>query len=178
MPFGGKGPVVVGVLWAENFLSAIFIGLRFYTRTYVKGKVGWDDYALITTWFLMVMFAAMTTAAAAAGMGRHIEDLTLEEFSNAMFLELIAQVIVAVAIGLAEVVVSLFLMRIVVNGWHKGILWFCIIAMMALSVLLVIAVFAQCTPIQSIWDPRLATKRVCHLNLTLLVKIDCGMPFS
>jgi hypothetical protein len=42
--------VLVAVLWSENFLSAIFIGLRLYTRTCVIARIGWDDYALIATW--------------------------------------------------------------------------------------------------------------------------------
>ena len=50
MVIAGKGPVVVGVLWGQNVLSAIFIGLRFYTRKFVKGTLGWDDYTLMATW--------------------------------------------------------------------------------------------------------------------------------
>jgi len=50
MPIAGKGPMLVAVLWSQNFLSAIFIGLRLYTRTCVITRFGWDDYALIATW--------------------------------------------------------------------------------------------------------------------------------
>lgn len=46
----GKGGMVVGVIWAENLLALILIGLRTYTRRYVRGKLGWDDTCLIITW--------------------------------------------------------------------------------------------------------------------------------
>ncbi|KAF4609614.1 hypothetical protein G7Y89_g15841 [Cudoniella acicularis] len=174
MPLGGKGPVLVTVLWSENFLSAILIGLRFYTRTFIITRIGWDDYALIATWLLMVGYAAMSSVSAAAGLGQHAGDLTTEMFANALFFEMIAQVFACFAIGMAKVAVSLFLMRIVVNKWHKGILWFCIATMMTLSTLLAIGVFVHCTPTRSLWDPQLAAEQVCHLNFILLAKLDCG----
>lgn len=47
---GGRGGTVLAVIWGENFLTLILIGLRFYTRHFIRGKVGWDDYWLIVTW--------------------------------------------------------------------------------------------------------------------------------
>jgi len=46
---------------------------------------------------------------------------------------------------------------------------------MTLSTLLAADVFAACTPTRSLWDPRLAAERVCHLDFMLLAKIMCGM---
>lgn len=45
---------------------------------------------------------------------------------------------------------------------------------MILSILLAISVFAQCTPVQSIWDPRIP-KEGCALDLTTVATIMCGM---
>jgi hypothetical protein len=70
----------------------------------------------------MVAWGAMTTASALVGMGQHAEDLTTETFAKAMFLELIAQSIVSIVIGMAKVVVALFLMRIVVDKWLVSLL--------------------------------------------------------
>lgn len=47
---GGKGGMVIGVIWAENLLTFGLISLRVYTRKFIKGKVGWDDICLIITW--------------------------------------------------------------------------------------------------------------------------------
>ena len=46
---------------------------------------------------------------------------------------------------------------------------------MFLSIFLAIAVFAQCTPTESIWDPRVkaAEGQVCHMNLALVAEIMC-----
>jgi len=46
---------------------------------------------------------------------------------------------------------------------------------MFFSIFLAIAVFAQCTPTESIWDPRVAAAKgkVCHLNLAIVAEIMC-----
>lgn len=66
----------------------------------------------------MFAFAIMCSISAAAGMGQHASDLTPEMFSNALFLNMIAESFASLAIGVAKVAVSLLLMRIVVNKWY------------------------------------------------------------
>lgn len=46
--------------------------------------------------------------------------------------------------------------------------------MMILSIFLSVAVFAQCTPVESIWNPLLIDQKVCYLSLTVVAFIDCG----
>lgn len=60
------------------------------------------------------------------------------------------------------------------SGRHKLFLWFWNISIMTLSILLAITVFAQCTPVQSIWDSRVPSNG-CSLNLTIMATIMCGM---
>lgn len=47
--------------------------------------------------------------------------------------------------------------------------------MMFLALFLGIAVFAQCTPVKAIWDPRVAAAEgmVCYMNLALVATIMC-----
>lgn len=46
---GGKGPLMIGIIWFEIFLGSLIIGLRLWTRKFVKGKIGWDDVCLVAT---------------------------------------------------------------------------------------------------------------------------------
>ena len=46
---GGKGPQLIGVLWFQMALSYFLIGLRLYTRAFIKGAIGVDDWCLIAT---------------------------------------------------------------------------------------------------------------------------------
>lgn len=45
--YGGKGPMVNGVLWFEVVVFALFIGLRIYTRKFILNSVGPDDYIVV-----------------------------------------------------------------------------------------------------------------------------------
>lgn len=50
MPLGGKGPAVLACLWTQAGVTLTCIALRWYTRHFIKGKVGADDYMLWVTW--------------------------------------------------------------------------------------------------------------------------------
>ncbi|KAJ3464687.1 hypothetical protein MRS44_009473 [Fusarium solani] len=171
---GGKGGTVVGVLWFENFLTYVLVAARVYTRRYIRGSVGWDDLCLVITSLLMTVFAILTTIACAHGMGQHVDDLETYQFSDALLYLLCAQSVVSMAIGMGKVTVAVFLLRIVTASWHRWFLWFCIASMMILSIFLSIAVFAQCTPVESIWNPLLIDQKVCYLSLTVVAFIDCA----
>ncbi|ESZ91940.1 hypothetical protein SBOR_7685 [Sclerotinia borealis F-4128] len=172
VPLTPKGQQLLGVLWMEVALSFLFISLRFYTRKYVGGAVGMDDYLLILSWVLMMAFAACTSRSVSYGMGTHASQLTIDNNSNGILWLLIGQFLIAVAMGVSKCAVAVFLIRIVIKTWHKMLLYFWIVTILALSFLLAIAVFAQCTPVQSIWDTRI--EGTCTLSLTIIAKIMCS----
>ncbi|KAH6999436.1 hypothetical protein EDB80DRAFT_650261 [Ilyonectria destructans] len=171
---GGKGATVIGVLWAENVISYVLIGLRVYTRRYIRGSLGWDDLCLVSVAALMTIFAALVTCSVHRGMGQHFDQLEIPQFADAMLYLLCAQSTVSLAIGMGKVAVAVFLLRIVTASWHRWFLWFCITSMMVLSAILAISIFAQCTPAESIWNPLLADQKKCYINMTVVAFIDCS----
>ncbi|KAJ5382274.1 hypothetical protein N7517_000185 [Penicillium concentricum] len=173
MVLRGKGPTLVGVLWFETLLCMFVLALRIYTRTVIRHSIGWDDLLLIVSWALMVAFSGLCTASAHHGMGVHASEIAVEETPQGMLLLLIGQSVISISMGLSKCAVAAFLMRIVVKRWHKIFLWFWNITIMALSILLAITVFAQCTPVQSIWDSRVPSNG-CSLNLTIMATIMCA----
>lgn len=50
MVLGEKGKQLLVVLWVETLLAFTVISLRWYTRTFVGGRVGPDDYILMVSW--------------------------------------------------------------------------------------------------------------------------------
>ncbi|KAF4994213.1 hypothetical protein FDECE_13210 [Fusarium decemcellulare] len=171
---GGKGGMVAGILWFENVVSYVLIGMRIYTRRYIRGSLGWDDFCLVAVAILMTVFAILTTVACVHGMGQHADQLEIPQIADAILYLLCAQSVVAMAIGMGKVTVAVFLLRIVTASWHRWFLWFCIASMMILSILLAVTVFAQCTPVESIWNPLLADQKVCYVSLTVVAFIDCA----
>ncbi|KAL4874554.1 hypothetical protein BJY04DRAFT_225864 [Aspergillus karnatakaensis] len=168
-----KGPMLVGILWMETFLCLVILLLRFYTRTRILRNAGWDDLLLVITWVLMAAFAGLCTASATYGMGVHASELSTEEQSRGMLLLLTGQSVIAISMGFSKWAVGAFLMRIVVSKWHKAFLWFWNISIMFLSILLAIVVFAQCTPVQSIWDPRVP-KEACPVSMPKVATVMCA----
>lgn len=69
---------------------------------------------------------------------------------------------------------SVFLMRILVKKWHKIFLWFWTISILLLGVLGCIAVMAQCTPIESLWDSKVPQES-CSIDLVTLSYAICSM---
>ncbi|KAI1138447.1 hypothetical protein F5Y05DRAFT_418770 [Hypoxylon sp. FL0543] len=173
MPLGGKGPETIAVLSVELVLAAFFIAMRFYTRKVMKGGVGSDDYLLMVTWIFQALFVAFMIASSAYGFGQHRTDISSEDVRMATKIELVGQFAVSLAMGLSKTSVAMFLMRIVVAVWHKVVLWFWIVTMMAWSLLLAISVFAQCTPVEALWDARVKIKS-CPINLTNIAFIMCS----
>jgi hypothetical protein len=47
---GEKGKQLLVVLWVETTLAFTVIALRWYTRTFVGGRIGPDDYILMVSW--------------------------------------------------------------------------------------------------------------------------------
>ncbi|KAL3421407.1 hypothetical protein PVAG01_07852 [Phlyctema vagabunda] len=172
VPLESKGRQLLAVLWTETILSLIFVALRWYTRKFVGGRVGLDDYILAASWVLLLAFTGMITASVNYGMGVHATDLSIGEIVTGIKLLLVGQFLVAISMGLSKCAVAVFLIRIVAKLWHKILLWFWIVTIMGLSFLLAISVFAQCTPVQSIWDPRV--DGVCTIDLATIAKVMCS----
>ncbi|KAI1767874.1 hypothetical protein GGR53DRAFT_525483 [Hypoxylon sp. FL1150] len=173
MPLGGKGPLTIAILMVEVVLAGGFIAMRLYTRKFLKGGVGADDYLLMITWVLQFLFTVLMIVSSAYGFGQHNTDINADDLRKAMEVELIGQFFISIAMGLSKVAVAAFLMRIIVARWHKAVLWFWIVTMMAWSLLLAISCFAQCAPVEAIWDARIENK-TCPINLTDIAFVMCS----
>ncbi|APA08912.1 hypothetical protein sscle_04g036820 [Sclerotinia sclerotiorum 1980 UF-70] len=172
IPLTPKGLQLLGVLWLEVVLSLLCISLRLYTRNFVGGTPGFDDFLLIISWVLMTAFAACTSRSVSYGMGTHAAELDFDDNSRGILWLLIGQFIIAIAMGISKCAVAVFLLRIVTKTLHKILLYFWIVTILLLSFLLAIVVFLQCTPVESIWDSRI--EGTCTLSLTVIAKVMCS----
>ncbi|KAI0128641.1 hypothetical protein BJ170DRAFT_693472 [Xylariales sp. AK1849] len=173
MPLGGKGPTTIIVLVVETVIAGLCVGGRYYTRRILKNAAGIDDVALIASWIFMLAFTIAFTISSIYGFGQHVSDLGKEDIKNATLVELCGQFMVAIAMGLSKTGVALFLMRIINTKWQKFILWGWIITIMFLSVFLAVSCFAQCYPVQSLWDTDVKVQ-YCALNLTNIAFVMCS----
>lgn len=86
-------PTVIGVMWMQTFLAAIFVWGRVYARYFMaQAGLGWDDAFMVISWvsrrisvtaggelttsqFLFVAYSASMTAATHWGFGHHMDEL-------------------------------------------------------------------------------------------------------
>lgn len=48
-PYGGKGPLMMGVVWTEAGIAILMLALRAYTNVYITKHFAWDfHFALLT----------------------------------------------------------------------------------------------------------------------------------
>lgn len=45
--YGGHGPMLNGVLWAQVVVCTFFVSLRIYTRSRILHSIGPDDYLVL-----------------------------------------------------------------------------------------------------------------------------------
>ena len=45
---GDRGPILLGIGWAETFIATSFVAVRFYCRMVPVNSLGWDDYTILT----------------------------------------------------------------------------------------------------------------------------------
>ena len=58
-PYGGRGPLVMGVTWAETAVALILILLRTYTNAVLVKAWKWDYFWAIVTLVLMAFHSSI-----------------------------------------------------------------------------------------------------------------------
>lgn len=59
------------VSWA---IAAVFVALRFYTRTRILSVLGWSDWLILTSWIFSCGVTASAIEQSQRGVGRHVYD--------------------------------------------------------------------------------------------------------
>ncbi|KAF7924013.1 hypothetical protein BELL_0915g00030 [Botrytis elliptica] len=158
MTIAGKGPTIVAVMWTETVIALIAIGLRLYTKGFITRNVGFDDYLIIVSWFMLMPYTVACTAATTQGFGQHSSDLTIEAFANATRSEIIGQTFCIIGIATSKASASVFLLRLAVVEWHKWILYTTMFAVTSIAVICALFDFIRCDPIAHVWNPYIPAK--------------------
>ncbi|KAF7891325.1 uncharacterized protein EAF02_001650 [Botrytis sinoallii] len=158
MAIASKGPTIVAVMWTETVIALLAIGLRLYTKGFITRNVGFDDYLIIVSWFMLMPYTVACTAATTQGFGQHSSDLTIEAFANATRSEIIGQTFCIIGIATSKASASVFLLRLAVVEWHKWILYITMFAVTGIAVICALFDFIRCDPIAHVWNPYIPAK--------------------
>ncbi|KAG4032731.1 hypothetical protein MFRU_006g01950 [Monilinia fructicola] len=153
MAIGGKGPMILAIMWLETVIAFIAISLRFYTRKFVTRNEGLDDYLIVVSWFMLIPLTVACTAAVTQGFGQHSSNLAVEDFANATRSEMIGQTFCLIGIATSKASVSVFLLRLAVVQWHKWVLYLTMFAVSSIAIVCALFDFIRCDPIAHVWNP-------------------------
>ncbi|KAJ6172590.1 hypothetical protein N7470_001657 [Penicillium chermesinum] len=151
--YGGRGPMVNGVLWAEAVIFAFFVSLRLFTRKVILNSVGADDWISIICLLVHILYTIFVTIATGYGLGRLYEDVgDAATYVIAVKYEIFSQVAGLMAIGIGKWAVGTFLLRIVRNKYQIAMIWACLAIVSIITVFASVTVVVQCVPVQKSWD--------------------------
>ncbi|KAJ6096432.1 hypothetical protein N7486_007178 [Penicillium sp. IBT 16267x] len=162
---GGKGPVILGVTWAEMGLAFILIILRAKnasicpSRQLSSGLFGlrWDFVWVIIAFTVALVAQTTMTVSVRYGLGTHQNLLSPDGIVNTNLWSWIAQVIAILDLVIARIAVIAFLLTIQNGTRSKGryLLYVVGATQAIINVIEVGLIFKQCTPTAKLWNSNL-----------------------
>ncbi|KAJ5168552.1 uncharacterized protein N7482_004146 [Penicillium canariense] len=160
--YGGKGPLILGVTWAEMSLAFILIILRAKTASVCpQGQLSsgifglrWDFVWVILAFTLALAAQCTMTVSTHYGLGNHQNLLSYDNIVKTNLWSWIAQVIAIIDLVIARIAVIAFLISIQNRTMSKSryILYGVGGIQALINFIEIILIFKQCTPTEKLWD--------------------------
>lgn len=107
---------------------------------------------------MLLLYTVFLQISSEYGFGQPVASLQLDDAVRAVEYEMIGQTFAVYGMATAKVSLGLFLLRIVVERWHKIALWVVTVLTLAVSMVVSVLFWTQCIPIRSLYDPRVSGK--------------------
>ncbi|KAJ5594910.1 uncharacterized protein N7459_001118 [Penicillium hispanicum] len=163
--YGGRGPLVLGITWAEMGLALVLIILRAKTASVCpthhlsSGVFGlrWDFIWVLVAFSVALAAQSFMTVSARYGLGNHQDLLSYENIVKTNLWSWIGQVIAVFDLVLARIAVIAFLLSIQSGTVTKTryLLYFVGSIQAVINVIEIGLIFKQCTPTSKLWDTNL-----------------------
>jgi len=169
---GGKGSIILGVLWAEAALATLLTIARLCSRHLVEAKYGWDDFFMVLAIVLDVTSHGILTVAVHYGFGSHQYLLSEHNATLALMWSWIFQPLKVISDCCARISITIFLIRLFER---KYALKWTVIILAAVNTIFGIVfsmfIFGVCTPTAKLWDHSITTGscRSPHIQSNLAI---------
>ncbi|GFF48184.1 hypothetical protein IFM61392_02516 [Aspergillus lentulus] len=154
-----RGPLLLGVLWAQAGIATVIVFLRLYARFMIH-TTGWDDWLMFLTLAIFIASIFIATLQDSVGGYRHVYYLDEDAVVRALELNFILRGVHIIGYATGKASIGAFILRLIgpQNMWQKWVVWVLIIFTPLVNVLNCIFNFVQCNPVQGNWDPRVSAK--------------------
>ncbi|KAF2440767.1 hypothetical protein P171DRAFT_325708, partial [Karstenula rhodostoma CBS 690.94] len=164
-PQENDGPRILGVVLGTTVFAVITMVARLWVRVKLIRNVGWDDYSMACATILCIVGAGIVIPEVHYGAGRHIDQISPEDFKLGFKLNFITQPIYLIAICVVKMSVGFFLLRIAIIPFYRhtiqGIMGF----MAFYTTGCFFTIMFQCTNIAVQWDQ--SAKGTCWTKKTI-----------
>jgi len=154
-------------------VAGLFIGMRLWIRrrrhNNKNGSPGSmkEDAALMASWLLQGFFVIIISISAVDGFGGGRADspgISPHELEVAGWSRLVGFGATSLALGMSQVAVVLFLLRLIGKNtrvWHRITLRVIMVVVMAIHLATSITIFFRCMPVNTFWGSELRTTATC-----------------
>ncbi|KAH7124441.1 hypothetical protein EDB81DRAFT_765800 [Dactylonectria macrodidyma] len=84
-----RRPVMLVIIYLFTILASLFVAGRLFSRCRKLGRLTIDDYIILLSLALAILYVGFMTAAVSAGLGRHAATLSVPDLERAMFLTMV-----------------------------------------------------------------------------------------
>lgn len=157
----GHGPLILSVTWVLTALALILIATRFYVRVNILHALGADDWVMLLAGVLLIVFQACITKGYLWGLGKHDVDLTTEQLINILKWDWISTTPSILVSIVARISITILLIRLFGNKlWFRRFLIICTGFQSIVAIIVIVVVWAQCRPVQGLWNPTIPASRL------------------
>lgn len=145
--------------WSWFAISLTVVGLRFYSRLALTRNLWWDDWFILLTLMLALIFTSMWTYMSSLGGCRHLYYLEMDPVQaiKAIKINWITQPFTIMPLATGKISVAFLIMRFMGNSrWRRAFLiWPSMIGSTVFCGIAIILICAQCSPVEALWNPAL-----------------------
>ncbi|KAF2651753.1 hypothetical protein K491DRAFT_636917 [Lophiostoma macrostomum CBS 122681] len=149
----GRGPMVVGVTWTFFVLASTACGLWFYARKKNRVPPGWDNWIMLFAVINALAVQIQVTVALKYGVGKHDQDLTIDQLIMISKLNWTALVPGMIVSTFARISITILLIRLFgVHKWFKAFLIIITVVQCVAGFVFILISYLQASPIEALWD--------------------------
>ncbi|OAG06881.1 uncharacterized protein CC84DRAFT_630037 [Paraphaeosphaeria sporulosa] len=164
-PQENDGPRVLGVVLGITVFAVITMAARLWVRMKMIRNVGWDDYCMSFATLLVIIGAGIVVPEVHYGCGRHIDQISPEDFKIGFKLNFISQPIYLIAICIVKLSVGFFLLRIATIPFYRHTIQGIMAFMAFYTTGCFFTIMFQCTNLAVQWDQ--SVKGTCWSKQTI-----------
>ncbi|KAF2865260.1 hypothetical protein BDV95DRAFT_507702 [Massariosphaeria phaeospora] len=153
-----NGPTIIVALWVLTIIPLLFMILRWFCKRRYSKLFGWDDWLLALSWVFVVIYTALLHASVGYGIGLHFVDADMVKLVTGVKYMYLGEFFALLAMPTAKTSFCVTLLRLTAVPWHKWIIWFVIVTTNASMWAVAAMTFAQCSPIEKLWNLTLPGK--------------------